>query len=69
MKYPYVSGRARDDQSPLVAMEYAIDGGEWQILSPADGICDDLVESFTDQAAGAARARAARGRRARLGQR
>ena len=28
-------------------MEYAIDGGEWQILSPADGICDDLVESFT----------------------
>ena len=47
MKYPYVSGRARDDQSPLVAMEYAIDGGEWQILSPADGINDDLVESFT----------------------
>ena len=28
-------------------MEYAIDGGDWQILSPADGICDDLVESFT----------------------
>jgi outer membrane protein assembly factor BamB len=47
MRYPYVSGRARDDQSPLVAMEYAIDGGEWQILSPADGINDDLVESFT----------------------
>jgi outer membrane protein assembly factor BamB len=47
VKHPYVSGRARDDQSPLVAMEYAIDGGEWQILSSADGICDDLVESFT----------------------
>ena len=47
MKYPYVSGRARDDQSPLVAMEYAIDGGDWQVLSAADGICDDLVESFT----------------------
>jgi hypothetical protein len=47
VKYPYVSGRARDDQSPLVAMEYAVDGGEWQILAPADGINDDLVESFT----------------------
>ena len=68
MKYPYVSGRARDDQSPLVAMEYAIDGGEWQILSPADGICDDLVESFTIKLP-RARARAARGHRARLGQR
>jgi sugar lactone lactonase YvrE len=47
VKYPYVSGRARDDQSPLVAMEYSVDGGDWQILSAADGICDDLVESFT----------------------
>jgi outer membrane protein assembly factor BamB len=47
VKYPYVSGRARDDQSPLVAMEYSVDGGDWQILSSADGICDDLVESFT----------------------
>ena len=24
----------------------AIDGGDWQILAPADGINDDLVESF-----------------------
>ena len=46
-KYPFVSGRARDDQSPLTSLEYAVDGGEWQVLSPADGICDDLVESFT----------------------
>ena len=46
VKWPYVSGRARDDQSPIVAMEYSIDGGDWQILSAADGICDDLVESF-----------------------
>jgi outer membrane protein assembly factor BamB len=47
LKWPYVSGRARDDQSPLVAMEYSIDGGDWQVLAAADGICDDLVESFT----------------------
>ena len=46
-KYPFVSGRARDDQSPLSSLEYAIDGGDWQVLSPVDGICDDLVESFT----------------------
>ena len=47
VKFPYVSGRARDDQSPLVAMEYSIDGGDWQVLASADGIIDDLVESFT----------------------
>jgi sugar lactone lactonase YvrE len=46
-KAPYLSGRARDDQSPLTALEYAIDGGEWHVLAPADGICDDLVEPFT----------------------
>ena len=45
-KYPFVSGRAHDNQSPLTSLEYAIDGGEWQLLSPADGICDDLVEAF-----------------------
>jgi len=30
-----------------VAMEYSIDGGDWQVLAAADGIVDDLVESFT----------------------
>src|SRR5450432_810167 len=46
-KYPFISGRARDDQSPLTGLEVAIDGGDWQILTVADGICDDLVEAFT----------------------
>ena len=46
-KLPYVSGRARDDQSPLSAMEYAVDGGDWQLLAPNDGIADDVVEAFT----------------------
>jgi outer membrane protein assembly factor BamB len=46
-RYPFISGRARDQQSPLTSLEYTIDGGDWQILSAADGICDDLVESFT----------------------
>ncbi len=46
-RYPIVSGRARDDQSPLTALEFAVDGGEWQPLAPADGLADDLVEAFT----------------------
>jgi outer membrane protein assembly factor BamB len=46
-RLPFVSGRARDDQSPLTGLEYAIDGGEWRVLAPADGIFDDLVESFS----------------------
>lgn len=45
--YPFVSGRARDLESPITAIEYAVDGGEWHELTPADGLCDDLVESFT----------------------
>jgi outer membrane protein assembly factor BamB len=46
-RYPFLSGRARDQESPLTALEYAVDGGEWRELPPADGVCDDLVESFT----------------------
>jgi hypothetical protein len=46
-RYPFVSGRARDQESPLTALEYAVDGGEWRELPSADGVCDDLVESFT----------------------
>ena len=67
-KYPFVSGRARDDQSPLGSLEYAVDGGEWQMLSPADGICDDLVEAFTLKLP-ALPAGPARGDRARVGRR
>jgi hypothetical protein len=46
-KYPFVSGRARDAQSPITQIEMAVDGAEWHEVAPADGICDDLVESFT----------------------
>jgi hypothetical protein len=46
-RYPFLSGRARDGESPISEMEYAIDGGDWHVLTPADGICDDLVEAFT----------------------
>jgi hypothetical protein len=46
-KYPFISGRARDEESPITAIEYAVDGGEWREIPPTDGICDDLVEAFT----------------------
>jgi outer membrane protein assembly factor BamB len=47
VKLPFVSGRARDEASPLTQLELSVDGGEWRELAPADGICDDLVEAFT----------------------
>jgi outer membrane protein assembly factor BamB len=46
-RYPFVSGRARDQESPITSLEYAVDGGEWRELQPADGLCDDLTEAFT----------------------
>jgi outer membrane protein assembly factor BamB len=46
-KYPFVSGRARDQGSPITQIEVAVDGSEWREVAPTDGICDDLVESFT----------------------
>jgi hypothetical protein len=46
-KYPYVSGRAKDDASPITQIEVAVDGAEWHEVAPTDGICDDLVESFS----------------------
>jgi hypothetical protein len=45
--YPIVAGRARDTASNINELEYAVDGGEWKSIAPGDGICDDLVETFT----------------------
>jgi hypothetical protein len=46
-KYPFVSGRARDDASPITQIEVAVDGAEWHEVAPSDGICDDVAESFS----------------------
>ena len=46
-RLPVVSGRARDAASPLGQLEYAIDGGDWQLVAPSDGIADELVEPFS----------------------
>ncbi|HJZ87569.1 MAG TPA: hypothetical protein VKN99_20485, partial [Polyangia bacterium] len=47
VQYPYASGRARDSFSPIQDLAWSLDGGEWQLLAPSDGLLDDLVEAFS----------------------
>ncbi len=42
-----VSGEARDAFSPISDLAYSVDGGEWRLLAPADGLFDDRREKFT----------------------
>jgi hypothetical protein len=44
--YPQVAGRARDTGSNITEIEYSVDGGDWQLVPPSDGIFDDRVEPF-----------------------
>jgi hypothetical protein len=46
-RYPTVEGRAQDDASAITQLELSVDGGDWQLISPADGIADDPTETFT----------------------
>ncbi len=41
-----VAGMAADDISLIRSMEYAVDGGEWNAVLPADGIPDATVEEI-----------------------
>jgi hypothetical protein len=45
--YPVVTGRARDTGSNVTEIEFAVDGGDWQLVPPSDGIFDDRVEPFS----------------------
>ena len=45
--YPTVTGRARDTGSNVTEIEFAVDGGDWQLVPPSDGIFDDRVEPFS----------------------
>jgi hypothetical protein len=44
---PGVTGRVRDDASPISQIEFSVDGNEWRPASPADGILDQRQEAFT----------------------
>jgi hypothetical protein len=46
-RLPFVAGRARDAASNITDIEFAVDGGDWQLVPPADGIFDDRVEPFS----------------------
>ncbi|HEY3355291.1 MAG TPA: hypothetical protein VGQ83_18730 [Polyangia bacterium] len=47
VRYPFLSGRARDSFSVLTELAYSIDGGDWVQFYPSDGIFDDTVKTFT----------------------
>jgi len=44
--YPQITGRARDTGSNITEIEFSVDGGDWQLVPPNDGIFDDRVEPF-----------------------
>jgi sugar lactone lactonase YvrE len=46
-----ISASVRDALSPIRRAEYAVDGGAWRIVSPADGISDSPEERYDIQPA------------------
>lgn len=42
-----VQGTARDATSAVKRLDFSVDGGEWQVLFPDDGIPDSRTETFT----------------------
>lgn len=47
-----VSGRAVDGFSPIARLEYAVDGGLWEVVFPSDDLLDAREESFAFDVAG-----------------
>ena len=41
-----LSFSVEDGASPLYRVEYAIDGGDWQVVHPEDGVTDSKTEEF-----------------------
>jgi hypothetical protein len=46
VKQPWVTGMARDSQSPIRKIEYSLDGRPWVMVGAVDGIFDSLAEAF-----------------------
>lgn len=44
--WPWVSGVARDSQSPITRLEYTLNGRVWRLAVPQDGIFDSSSEPF-----------------------
>src|SRR5262249_29128923 len=42
-----ITGRAKDDASPITAIEFSVDGNDWRPASASDGVLDRRTEAFT----------------------
>ena len=42
-----LQGVARDNPGPIASLEYAVDGGEWELFFPNDELLDSPEEQFT----------------------
>jgi hypothetical protein len=47
VKFPAVSGMAQDSFSRIDEISWSLDGGEWLIAYPNDGIFDNTAEAFS----------------------
>lgn len=46
-RLPTITGEASDAASPLTHIEFSVDGGPWQPVSPNDGLLDQRREAFS----------------------
>ena len=46
VRFPYVTGMAKDDLSTIREVEYRLDSGAWRLLDAQDGIYDSPAELF-----------------------
>jgi hypothetical protein len=46
VRYPWVSGLARDSYSPIKRIEYSLNGKPWRLIAPVDEIYDSPSEAF-----------------------
>jgi hypothetical protein len=46
VRFPWVSGLARDSGSPISRVEYSLDGKPWRMVDTADGLYDSPAENF-----------------------
>jgi hypothetical protein len=44
-----LTGTARDNLSLIRNLEFSLDGDDWQLMAPKDGVFDDRVEAFSLQ--------------------
>ena len=43
----FLTFTVEDAASPIYKVEYAIDGGDWWVIYPDDGVSDSMMETFT----------------------